>query len=356
MRSPSACPKRCAASRPATATPPCPVAEAATIEFATSHPLRDLRWFLARLRDRYDSDGADAAAMAAHEDQYLRFTPVPDGVDVTGYLSKETAAAVLTVLDQVVDGWYRTGSLHTRDQPRDGDTPEVTAWRRRPRREHLHALALAHALTGLLDLAAVGTGHKARPHLCLTVHADDLAAGLGGTLRLPGHPDPAHLSTATVRRILCDAEVTPVLTARPTRAPRSGTACTCRRDAGDLGSGDGHAGLEIDRDALEAVLRDRGREVLHVGRTDRTATAAARRARDPRPALRVPRLPHRPSPLPGPPHPPLGARRPDRPRQPVLVCHSHHHAVHEGGWTITTDDTLGAGHPGWELAPPRFQP
>ncbi len=275
---------------------------------------------------------------------------------------KETAAAVLTVLDQVVDGWYRTGSLPARDQPRDGDTPEVTAWRRRPRREHLNALALTHALTGLLDLAAIGTRHEARPHLYLTVHADDLAAGLGGTLRLPGHPDPAHLTTATVHRILCDADVTPVLTARPNHAPGDGPGCTCPTGADGRPEARARRGQDcacaFDLDALEAVLRERGREVLHVGRAYRTATAKQRAAlaiRDRHCAF--PGCHIDPSRCEA--HHVLPwelAGQTDLDNL-TLLCHGHHHAVHEGRWTITANDTLAAGHPDYvAFTPPPPRP
>jgi hypothetical protein len=96
-----------------------------------------------------DPDGAAQAQLDAHDDQFLRLTPVGDGVDVKGYLTAETAAALLTCLDQVVDGWYRSGSLGPEDQPTGDDRTDRL--RRKHRRDHLNALALADLARRCLD-------------------------------------------------------------------------------------------------------------------------------------------------------------------------------------------------------------
>jgi hypothetical protein len=319
-----------------------PVAEAAALDFARTHPLRDLRWFLARLRERFDTDGVDAAAVAAYTDQHLRFTPVGDGVEVRGFLTAPTAAAVLTVLDQVVDRWYRSGSLAVEDRDSPHDTGYQRVRRRVRRRDHLTALALEHALTGLLDLAAVGTRHDARPHLYLTVSADDLARGLGGDLRLPGR-DPASVTAASVRRLLCDAEVTPVFT--------TSHVATC---PGGPPAGPG----AVDMAALDGSLRARGREVLHVGRAHRSATAGQRAAlavRDRHCAF--PDCEIDPSRCEAHHIHPWELGGTTDLGNLVLLCRGHHHLVHEGRWTVSTRDHLDAGHPDHvAFSPPRPQP
>jgi hypothetical protein len=233
-------------------------AEAILLPLARTATIAQLRRGIARLTLFVDPDGAAQARLDAHDDQYLRLTPVGDGVDVTGYLTAETAAALLTCLDQVVDGWYRSGSLAPEDQP-TGDQRTDTL-RKKHRREHLNALALADLARRCLDGAVLGTKHAQRPHVTLTVHADDLTHGIGGTLRLPGIGE-ALLPPASVARILCDADLTPVITRPATE-----------------GYDDSSAGADNGLVRLAEVIRERGREVLHVGRAHRTAPPRLRKA------------------------------------------------------------------------------
>jgi hypothetical protein len=304
-------------------------AEAILLPLARTATIAQLHRAIDRLKLFVDPDGAAQAVVDAHEDQYLRLTPVGDGVDVTGYLTAETAAAVLACLDQVVDGWYRTGSLGPEDQPTGEDRTDTL--RRKHRRDHLNALALADLARRCLDSGSLGTKHAQRPHVTLTVHLDDLALGIGGTLRLPGIGEQL-LPPASVVRILCDADLTPVVT-RPTDPDGVGTA---------------------DRTGLADVIRDRGREVLHVGRTHRTAPPRLRRAlevRDQHCAA-------------------LGCRiDPSRCEahhvhewergggtdldNMVLLCTRHHHAVHDGRMSIRRRPEHPPGHPDhWQLTPP----
>ena len=88
-----------------------------------------------------------------------------------------------TALDGIVDGWYRTGSLHPEDEP--GGSRVLDDQRRRQRRPHLVALALGHLATRFLDGGFLGTRHGVKPHVALAVDADHLAAGLGGTFTPP---------------------------------------------------------------------------------------------------------------------------------------------------------------------------
>ena len=173
-----------------------------------------------------DPVGADAAVLAAKESEFLSFTPVPDGVEVRGFLSTETAAVVLTAFDQCHDARYRNGRLTTDDGDEAEDRIARTPGARRQRREHHNAEILAELVTHLLDGGELGTKHAQRPHLTVTVHSDDYAAGLGGDILLPGF-GRVPVPNATIDRLLCDAEVHPVLTRRvgappgPPGAPRS---------------------------------------------------------------------------------------------------------------------------------------
>jgi hypothetical protein len=304
-------------------------AEALLLPLARTVTVTQLGTAIDRLRLALDPDGAGKARADAHDDQFLRLTPVGDGVDVTGYLTAETAAALLTCLDQVVDGWYRTGSLGPEDQPTGDDRTDTL--RRKHRRDHLNALALADLARRCLDGATLGTKHAQRPHVTLTVHAEDLVHGIGGTLRLPGIGETL-LPPASVARILCDADLTPVIT-RPTHS---------------TGSGDD------ERNGLAAIIRERGREVLHVGRAHRTAPPRLRKALEVRdqhcaaPGCRI-------DPARCEAHHVHEWERDGGTDldNMVLLCTRHHHAVHEGRMSIRRRPEHPPGHPDhWQLAPP----
>jgi hypothetical protein len=307
-------------------------AEAILLPLARTATIAQLRRGIDRLTLVVDPDGAAQAVVDAHDDQFLRLTPVGDGVDVKGYLTAETAAALLTCLDQVVDGWYRSGSLTPEDRPTGEERTDTL--RKKHRRDHLNALALADLARRCLDGALLGTKHAQRPHVTLTVHADDLAHGLGGTLRLPGVGE-ALLPPASVARILCDADLTGVLT----RTTDSAT-----------GSPDSQANAG----GLAEVIRERGREVLHVGRAHRTAPPRLRKALEVRdqhcaaPGCRI--------------DPTRCEAHHVREWEHdggtdldnmLLLCTRHHHAVHEGRMRISRRPEHPPGHPDhWQLAPP----
>ncbi len=197
--------------------------EAAALHTAATGTVTAVRRVIERAAFAADPAGADAAALAAREAEFLRFTPVPDGVAVSGFLATETAAVVLTAFDQCHDTLYRNGQL-TPDHPDHpdrhdgldglGDRVGATPGLRRQRREHRNARILTDLVTRLLDDGALGTKHAQRPHLTVTVHADEYAVGLGGHVLLPGF-GTVPVPNSTIDRLLCDAEVHPVLTRRP---------------------------------------------------------------------------------------------------------------------------------------------
>jgi hypothetical protein len=300
--------------------------EAQLVPYAVEHSLTEVQAKLSRLRIALDADGVDERALAAYDEQQLTLVPVGDGYEVRGYLTKESAAVLLTVLEQKIDGWYQQGSLTPEQQSVAGDDVMATG-RRKMRRPSLNAEALVEVCQDLLDSGAMGTAHQQRPHVWVTVDAAEYRAGLGGLLHLPGlEPEP--ITAATVDQYLCDADVTPILT-RSAPTP-SGTS-----DA-------------------NAWLHDAAREVLYVGRTRRTAPARLRKAltiRDQHcvfPGCRV------------------DPRRCDAhhvvewsddgltdPSNMLLLCKAHHTLIHRPDWTITRTPGLRDGQPdGWTFTPP----
>jgi hypothetical protein len=268
-------------------------------------------------------------------------------------------------LERIIDGWYRDGTLTLTDLPTGGEGADVRTKRRR--RPHLMALALVELARRQVESGDLGLAHDVRPHLNLTVDAADLAKGLPGQLRVPGHNDPVMLPAESMRRILCDADLTDVVTT--TRTVRA-TGEIADIDPGAAVSGATVSGsgapmpatLQAAFDADEALTSDdliawlqrSSRAVLYVGRSKRTVNRRQRVALDVRDG---------------------GCAFPDCRVNPsrcdahhvhhwerggptdldnlVLLCTAHHHLVHEGGWAITADPDL---HPGtrgyWTFAPP----
>jgi hypothetical protein len=277
------------------------------------------------LRANVDPDGANQAEIDANDEQHIRFTPVGEGVVVKGWLSNETYAQIRTALEQVVDGWYRDGELPDEDRIEcDGDTRAADRTKRQ-RQAHLHALALAQICTDALESGALGTHHGLLPRVTVSGSLDRLDVGLGGELLLPGHDTPAVVIPDAFRRFLCDAEITPIITANPS-AP--------------LGP-------------IDLVLREANEPFLYVGRDYRVVPPRVRRALEHRDQhcafpgchvnVRRCRAHHVQHWEKG------GLTDLDN---LVLVCERHHRSVHEGGWTVRAvgcDPRL----PGyWQFDPP----
>jgi hypothetical protein len=301
--------------------------EAEIVPYAAEKSVAQVQKKLAQLRIALDADGVDERSLAAYDEQQLTLVPVGDGYEVRGYLTKETAAVLLTVLEQKIDGWYTSGALTPEQQSVAGDDVMATG-RRKMRRPRLNAEALVEVCQELLGSGAMGTAHQQRPHVWVTVDAAEYRAGLGGLLHLPGlEPEP--VTAATVDQYLCDADVTTILT-RPA-STASGTASDAN-----------------------AWLHDAAREVLYVGRARRTAPSRLRKAltiRDQHcafPGCRV------------------DPRRCDAhhviewsdngltdPSNMLLLCRAHHTLIHRAAWTITRTPDVRDGQPdGWAFTPP----
>ena len=200
-----------------------PLAEVGTVE--------DVRRAISHLKLLTDPDGATQAAMDAFDDQSLTVEQVGSMSKLTAWLTHENAAALMTVLTQRVDGMRRTGELAEEEQLAPEIDPETFTGRRIAGEKHRHLLAVAFGdlVTGLLDDNAVGSHHGIAPHVTVTVDLARFEAGLGADLTMPGTDTPVLLANESVRRILCDCDLTTVIT-RPLTlaAPQTPTRATSR--------------------------------------------------------------------------------------------------------------------------------
>ena len=191
-------------------------------------------------------------------------------------------------------------------------------------------------------------------------------------MTVPGVSGPVLVNAETVRRMLCDASVTEIgdVGSVPDRhahhhdgIPCHGAAHLDHAHAGSHRNGHVHgvAGCELDADS--ARLLRRRHHVWDEGRRYRTVPPRLRRALDLRdrhcsfPGCRIAvgwceahhilEWEHG------------GATNLDN---LTLLCAKHHHAVHEGGWTITPVPGTDPGCPTWltftppDPAPPRTRP
>jgi hypothetical protein len=317
------------------------LAVATVLPVAKAGTVNDVKRVLARLNLILDPDGASQAAMDAYDDQSLTCERVGALSRITAWLTHEAAAAVMTVLGAKVDSVLRAGETAAEDATADaaahGVDPESHAARRaaRQHRTHLLAVMLGETMTGLLDDTRVGSHHGAAPHVTLTVDTATMTAGLGGELAMPGSDEPVILPTESIRRILCDANLTPVAVRRLTTV--------------DPDTGEQH---------LDTLLTQAAVEVLYVGRTQRTVTPRLRRALETRdrhcvfPDCRAhPRRCHA--------HHVTEWEHggPTDLDNLALLCVRHHHAVHEGHWRITRTPGTSPHQTGhWTLHPPPPRP
>jgi hypothetical protein len=317
-----------------------PVAEVGTVA--------DVKHVIGRLRLLTDEDGANQAALDAHAEQSLTCEQVGSMSRITAWVTHEVAAAAMTVLERRVATMQAEGDLAPEEQLPPGADPGTWDGRRRANLLHGHllALALGDTFTDSLDDNRVGSHHGIAPHVTVTVDVARFEAGMGADLTMPGSDDPVPLANDTVRRILCDADLTTVIT----------RALTTPDAAADTGSDAAGAGADGERctQPLADLLLEASREVLYVGRTERVVPPRLRRALDARdrhcqfPGCRahvrrchahhVREWEH--------------GGRTDLDNT-LLLCVRHHHAVHEGGWRITRTPGIPPGGTGcWRFTPP----
>ncbi len=318
---------------------------------ASQGSVADTKRAVGKLRLLAESAHEKDRAVAAYDEQSLTCVQVGDLTRIEAWLTHEAGAAVLTVVDQyarrILDadpdvdhepGCPLATPMQVGDDARRWCSCGAAAesgTRSNDRWDHLRAVAFADVMTRLLDDGAIGSHQGVAPHITVQVTLDELKAGLGAELTMPGSDDPVLISTAAARRIMCDASITPVIVQRLL--------------ALETATGTDH---------LAQLLRSTAIAVLFVGRSQRTATLAQRRALQARDRHCI--FP--------------GCRAHPRRCQAhhvvewensgstdldnlCLLCPRHHISVHEGGWTITRTPGTSPHETGcWTLAPPRPQP
>ena len=296
-------------------------------------------------RLEHDPDGCDEEALFAFRHQRLSIAEAGGMWRIAGDLTPETAAATLTVLGAAAAtiAQEELGDVdHDADCeqqliPRAGCTcGELDRARRAAGLQHdqLLARALGEVMTDRLDDADLGSHHRVAPHVTVLTDLTDSTAPLIGRLTVPGRDRDALLPPATMSRLLCDADVTRVVTELVSVPAACGTR-----------------GVPAD---LAARLQAEARSVLYVGRAERTVPVALRRALEVRdrhcvfPGCRahvrrchahhvVPWEHGGPTDLPN----------------TALLCVTHHHSVHEGGWAMALRSGASGHEQGcWEFTAP----
>jgi len=113
---------------------------------------------------------------------------------------------------------------------------------------------------------APSTGSPPPPHVTVVSDVTDATAPLTGRLAVPGNDDGVLLPPATMSRLLCDADITRVLTTTSAATgPDTTDSEATSREQGYLA-------------AVVTTLTAMARSVLYVGRSRRTVPARLRRA------------------------------------------------------------------------------
>ena len=205
---------------------------------------------VAQMRVTVDPDGADEKALAAYEHQSLWIVEAGGMMHVTGWLTHEAGAATKTVLEHAVAQITveQLGEItHDPDCERvllsevGCSCGELDRARRAAglRYDQLMARALGEVMTDRLSDGELGSHHRVAPHVTVVSEVTDAAAPLVGRLAVPGSDDGVVLPLDTMSRLLCDADVTRVLTTPPpsrstptTPQPRHASRATWPRSSG----------------------------------------------------------------------------------------------------------------------------
>jgi len=324
--------------------------------FAEAGDARRLEHEVREMRLRHDPDGCAEDELFAFEHQSLSIVENGKLWRIHGDLSKETATAALTVLQAAAAtiAEEQLGDL-THDcelvlVPGSGCTcGELDRARRAAglRHDQLLARALGEVMTDRLSNGDLGTHHGVAPHITIVSDITDVTAPLVGGMTVPGTDAPALVPDATMHRLLCDADITRVLT---TTLPIPSGARDCASSGGTSAEDRADASLH----AVTTTLTAMARSVLYVGRSQRTVSTRLRRALEARDGhcafpgcrARVARC-HAHHVI------PWEHDGPTSIDNTALLCVTHHHAVHEGGWTMALRaDCTGHEHSCWDFEPP----
>jgi hypothetical protein len=267
-----------------------------------------LRKVVTHLAEVADPDAAEAQAQRLHERCGLWMSATLAGmVAIDGLLDPEAGETLLAALDPLA-------------RPASAEDDRNASQRR--------ADALAELARRALEGGRLPTSGGVRPQLTVTI---DLA-GLLGQAGVPGgHGDwTGPLPAETARRLACDAAVTRVLVARHHHSDRHAAGEDSDRDRGD--AGDLPARLRAAVTLLPPALGGAPTQPLEVGRATRVVSAAQRTALAVRDGGCC---------YPGCDRPVAWCEAhhlrhwlhggPTDLANLVLLCRSHHRAVHEGG-------------------------
>lgn len=333
------------------------------------------------MRLRIDPEGTTEEALFAFENQQLSIVEAGSMFRVTGWLSPEAAVATRTVLDrlgraiadqQLGDVTHDSDCEHLQSPDDECSCGAVDRARRAAglRPEQLRALALGELMTDRLDDAELGSHHRVAPHVTVIADLTDAAAPLMGRLQTDDDDGEVLLGEQTLDRLLCDSDVTRVITTTAQLTPPSGDAeprTTESSRSADARPEEQRAAASLEmadtssRSAGDAylaavitTLEAMARSVLYVGHSERTVSARLRRALEVRDGhcvfpgcrARVARC-HAHHVLPW-----QHGGATDLPNL-ALVCVAHHVALHEGGWTMALRPGV-TGHERdcWEFTPP----
>ena len=287
-------------------------AEPVLVEAARRLDPPRLRQVIGHLRQAADPDGAAAQAERRHGRRGLWLASTFEGmVALQGLLDPEAGQTLLAALEPLAR------PANAADE-RSGDQRRADA---------LVELARRNLEGGQLPL----TG-GVRPQLTVTVDLDTLhdhPGGLGGQI---GGVEP--LDPEACRRLACDSTLTRVLITRhPTHHPGDQEPIAT---GGHHGPADLEGWLGAAAATLPPILGGAPTQPLEVGRTSRVVTAAQRSAL----AVR-----DRGCGFPGCGRPPSWCEAhhlvhwlhggPTDLANLILLCRTHHRAVHEGGWRLT---------------------
>lgn len=327
----------------------------------------DLKRAVARLRLLADSAGEARAVAEAYDEQSLTWAQVGPITEIRAALLNENAAALITVLAtyaaRVVDRDpavvhdptcpLATPPQHGSPQRRwcECGAAQAAGLSGKDRWDHALAVAAGEVAHDLLARGDLGTHHGVAPHITVQVTAAALEAGLGGELVMPGSDTNVVIGSDTVRRILCDSDVTPVVVEQlPDAVLEAALEPDAREgESADEGDAERHRLRNLTRLLMSTAVA-----VLYVGRSKRTVTLAQRRALEARdrhcvfPGCRAhPRRCHAHH---------VQEWDDDGPTDLdnlALLCVRHHMSVHEGGWTMSRTPGTAAHETGcWTFHPP----
>jgi hypothetical protein len=167
-------------------------AEPQLVDIAREHTSHELSGVVRYLADAIDGDGGAATDEAQHERRDLYLAETLDGrYDLRGNLDHATGLALETALDAEME----------RDL-QQGDT------RRTPQRR---VDALGNLTRRALDRGELGESHGIRPHISIVVDLDQ-RAGATPALETRIRAEIGHLSATTLEWLMCDCNLTRILT------------------------------------------------------------------------------------------------------------------------------------------------